>query len=551
MRKVIVPEHRMADEGHAATDTAQAMLDRAYDAAITSGQYKGVDLFVGGTGSGKSVTSEATPLSAERRANAIILESHAENAENLAQKIDKALEAGLPVDLHVVVRDPVESYKSVVERYNRADANKPGSGKVVPVNYGSATHEAVIQNVPDLMDRYAGDPGVRWHFIDNTGIPEAARAVGADDGLRLLGSVDTSDLPSKFNDVLDNSKLTRRDLERFRDQSLPSEFGSGPDEESGTASAPAKAAAYGERNVVFTKESLVRAQEAVRRKLNPNRLNAGIDPTVLPHLLTIAGYHLEAGSIKFADWSARMVNDLGEGVIPILPELYERAVQNLYWRSRRPGLPPEVAESLRDIIAKASRENIKPQGKGTTKVQSLGASSPRLVKASDLAGTQFSGGGTGVSNKNIIQREVDGPEETANTGSEADDTDTKGSTYSMGSTHLSKAEVHQLMARPDIKITDKIGAGATRPPRHHLFPQPYREWFWDNHRIDIDRYTIEMNWGWHSAIHTMGWNRKVKEFIDRESLLGIRRSRRGVFRFINQLRRDFNLKGRRIVPYED
>src|SRR5215469_1393580 len=41
------------------------------------------------------------------------------------------------------------------------------------------------------MDRYADDPGVGWHFIDNTGIPEGAREVGADDGLRLLGSVDT------------------------------------------------------------------------------------------------------------------------------------------------------------------------------------------------------------------------------------------------------------------------------------------------------------------------------------------------------------------------
>src|SRR5262249_27504533 len=98
MRSQIVPEPRMADEGHGATDTGQLMLDRAYDAAVTSGKYTGVDAFIGGTGSGKSVTSEATPLSAERRAGRIILESHAENAENLAAKIDKAVEQGLPVD---------------------------------------------------------------------------------------------------------------------------------------------------------------------------------------------------------------------------------------------------------------------------------------------------------------------------------------------------------------------------------------------------------------------------------------------------------------------
>jgi len=240
------------------------------------------------------------------------VESHAENAKNLAAKIDKAREAGLPVDVHVVIRDPVESYKSVVARYNRADANKPGSGKVVPVNYGAATHEAVIENVPKLIDWYADDPGVRWHFIDNTGIPEEAREVGPEDGIRLLASVHTTDLPSKFNDVLDNSKLTKRDLERFRDGSLPSEFGSNPDQRNEEATVGRLAAGYGDKNVIFTKDHLARAQEAVRRKLNPDSVYVNIDPTVLPHLLTIAGYHLEAGSIKFADWSARMVDHLGD-----------------------------------------------------------------------------------------------------------------------------------------------------------------------------------------------------------------------------------------------
>jgi hypothetical protein len=245
---------------------------------------------------------------------------------------------------------PVTGGPSQEARSQEAHPNKPGSGKVVPVNYGAATHEAATENVPKLIDLYADDPGVRWHFIDNTGIPEQAREVGADDGLRLLESVDTNDLPSKFNDVLDNSKLTRRDIERFRDQSLPSEFGSGSAGESGTASPPAKAERYGDRNVIFTKQRLASAQEAVRRKLSPNRLNAGIDPTVIPHLLTIAGYHLEAGAREFTDWSTRMVNDLGGWVTPLLPELYDRALQNLYWRSRRPGLNPDEAESLRVVL---------------------------------------------------------------------------------------------------------------------------------------------------------------------------------------------------------
>src|SRR5262249_23138491 len=148
-------------------------------------------------------TSEATPLSAERRAGRIILESHAENAENLAAKIGKVREVGLPVDIYVVIRDPVESYKSVVGRFERAEANQPGSGKVVPVNYGAATHEAVIENVPKLMEWYRDDPLVRWHFIDNRGMPVEAEELSAEEGPTLLGSIDNSELREKFNDVLD------------------------------------------------------------------------------------------------------------------------------------------------------------------------------------------------------------------------------------------------------------------------------------------------------------------------------------------------------------
>lgn len=78
--------------------------------------------------------------------------------------------------------------------------------------------------------------------------------------------------------------------------------------------------------------------------------------------------------------------------------------------------------------------------------------------------------------------------------------------------------------------------------------RPYRS---GRQRIDIDRYTIETNWGSHSALHSMGWNRKVKEFIDLERTRARPYTRRRVFGFINELRRDFNLRGHRIALYED
>jgi hypothetical protein len=271
-----------------------------------------------------------------------------------------------------------------------------------------------------------------------------------------------------------------------------------------------------------------------------------------------------------------MITDLGDWVIPHLEELYQRALQNVYWRSRRAGLAPNEAKSLREITAKVSDESgesLESQRNKGVKKQGLKASRPRLVKARDIAGTgpEVPSSGTQVGSDDIILGGVDEPEETPTSGaypdprsreaagwgpgidvgSEDDEIGNTTSTYSIRPTHLSDAELNQLLSRPDMKVTDTKGAGAARSPRHHLFPQPYREWFWDHHLIDIDRYTIEMNWGWHSAIHTMGWNRKVKEFIDRERLLGITHSRMDIFRFINKLRRDFNLKGRKIVPYED
>jgi hypothetical protein len=109
---------------------------------------------------------------------------------------------------------------------------------------------------------------------------------------------------------------------------------------------------------------------------------------------------------------------------------------------------------------------------------------------------------------------------------------------------------NELMSQPHMKITDTRGAGAARPPRHHLFPQDNWEWF-NAHEITIDRYTIEMNEGEHSAIHTMGWNRKVQDFIDQEGLYGERYTRWDIFRFMNLKRREFRLKGRLVVPYED
>jgi hypothetical protein len=51
-------------------------------------------------------------------------------------------------------------------------------------------------------------------------------------------------------------------------------------------------------------------------------------------------------------------------------------------------------------------------------------------------------------------------------------------------------------------------------PLHHVFPQEMRfRAYFEARGIDIHRWTVALNEGEHSAIHTMGWNRQWAEWI--------------------------------------
>jgi len=63
-------------------------------------------------------------------------------------------------------------------------------------------------------------------------------------------------------------------------------------------------------------------------------------------------------------------------------------------------------------------------------------------------------------------------------------------------------------------ITGPNGAGVARPPRHHVFPQENREWF-SERNFDIDRVTVELDHGTHTALHTMGWNDDLMRTLTR------------------------------------
>jgi len=100
-------------------------------------------------------------------------------------------------------------------------------------------------------------------------------------------------------------------------------------------------------------------------------------------------------------------------------------------------------------------------------------------------------------------------------------------------------------------ITGKNGAGAARPPRHHVFPQEYRDWF-DARNFDIDKITVELDRGTHSAIHTMGSNENVMQALIRaESQLNRHLEAREIWEIgYRELRRN-GIRNPIFLPFKD
>lgn len=73
-------------------------------------------------------------------------------------------------------------------------------------------------------------------------------------------------------------------------------------------------------NKIFTED----AYEAARRRMHErlNRLNAGLDPEMLSDGLIIAGYHVEKGARKFAEFAREMIREFGDKIRPYLKSFY-------------------------------------------------------------------------------------------------------------------------------------------------------------------------------------------------------------------------------------
>ncbi|HEX8436846.1 DUF2380 domain-containing protein [Archangium sp.] len=98
-----------------------------------------------------------------------------------------------------------------------------------------------------------------------------------------------------------------------------------------------------------------------------------------------------------------------------------------------------------------------------------------------------------------------------------------------------------------MRVTGKAGAGMARPPRHHVMPKEFREWFERRGftgEMDINEFCVELEEAHHQAIHGGGnwklgrtwpgeWNRMIMEVLGRaESRLGRMLTRNEVLKIV-------------------
>jgi RHS repeat-associated protein len=128
-----------------------------------------------------------------------------------------------------------------------------------------------------------------------------------------------------------------------------------------------------------------------------------------------------------------------------------------------------------------------------------------------------------------------------------------------GSSAARRMAVEEALELGAIVRTTVQGAGAARPPRHHVFPQPYRRWF-RQRGIDIDQYTLPLDQGTHEALHYGGgpgrgggwWNDTIMQILRaQEAALGRQLTPSEILQVGAQMRRRAGLSHVKCVPYRD
>jgi hypothetical protein len=139
----------------------------------------------------------------------------------------------------------------------------------------------------------------------------------------------------------------------------------GKPSESATTTSEKVPRTYGSKNKLVTTDEYNKAKSVVSQKLKESTRTASsglpVDPELAKALLRVASYHVEAGSRTFADYSKRMVDEMGDVVKPYLRAAYEYVRDNSKFTGMDKTFEDIKPEVLRPTGEVAKSESVKPE----------------------------------------------------------------------------------------------------------------------------------------------------------------------------------------------
>lgn len=151
-----------------------------------------------------------------------------------------------------------------------------------------------------------------------------------------------------------------------------------------SAASPVPTAGYGAQNAAVTRDAYTAALATLKAKAGQLASNPLPDADTLSAWATVAGYHIEAGVRRFADFSARMVADAGEAVRPHLDRLFREA-----GGVDAPEPAPAAAPTAQDVLARiAARRAAQATPDAPTEAPARPAAAPKTDSPAETPAAQ-------------------------------------------------------------------------------------------------------------------------------------------------------------------
>jgi predicted ABC-type ATPase len=129
-------------------------------------------IMAGGAGSGKTTAiDEIAPLKRQKDSAQLIADTTLSSKSGAIEMIDLAIQAGKKVKIVYVNRDPIKAFEGGVLPRMSTD------GRSVPIDAVAKSHAGAAATILDLERRYADNPNVSIHFVDNNGAKGSAAIV--------------------------------------------------------------------------------------------------------------------------------------------------------------------------------------------------------------------------------------------------------------------------------------------------------------------------------------------------------------------------------------